>query len=256
MEFLQTLRRFFAIRGQPALMISDNGTQLVGAERELREMIKGWDEKELKEFSAEKGMEWKFITPVAPHHNGCAEAMVKSSKKALKTAIGEQVLSPFELYTYLLEAANLINQRPIGRIPNDPDDGSFLCPNDILLGRASTVVPQGPFRETKNPRHRVEFIQKIIDSFWKRWYRDVFPSLVPRKKWKVERRNVRVDDIVVVQDSNAVHGNWITGRVVNVFPGKDGKICNLKVKTATSYYERPITKITVIYPAEGHRDKY
>ena len=30
MEFLQTLRRFFAIRGQPALMISDNGTQLVG----------------------------------------------------------------------------------------------------------------------------------------------------------------------------------------------------------------------------------
>jgi hypothetical protein len=110
--------------------------------------------------------------------------------------------------------------------------------------------------QTKNPRHRVEFIQKIIDSFWKRWYRDVFPSLVPRKKWKVERRNVRVDDILVVQDSNAVRGNWTTGRVVNVFPGKDGKIRNLKVKTATSYYERPITKIAVIYPAEGHGDKY
>ena len=235
MEFLQTLRRFFAIRGQPALMISDNGTQLVGAERELRETIKGWNKKELKEFSAEKGIEWKFITPVAPHHNECAEATVKSSKKALKTAIGEQVLTPFEVYTYLLEAAYLINQRPIGRIPNDPDDGSFLCPNDILLDRASTVVPQGPFRETKNPRHRVEFIQKFIDSFWKRWYRDVFPSLVPRKKWKVERRNVRVDDIVVVQDSiNAVRGNWTTGRVVNVFPGKDAKIRNLKVRTATS----------------------
>jgi hypothetical protein len=69
----------------------------------------------------------------------------------------------------------------------------------------------------------------------KRWYRDVFPSLVPRKKRKVERRNVRVDDIVVVQDSNAVRGNWTTGRVVNVFPGKDGKIRNLKVNTATSY---------------------
>lgn len=77
MEFLQTLRRFFAIRGQPTLMISDNGTQLVEAERELREMIQGWDERELKKFSAEKGMEWNFITPVAPHHNGCAEAMVK-----------------------------------------------------------------------------------------------------------------------------------------------------------------------------------
>ena len=39
MEFLQTLRRFFAIRRQPAAMMSDNGTQFVGAERELKEII-------------------------------------------------------------------------------------------------------------------------------------------------------------------------------------------------------------------------
>ena len=32
MEFIQVLRRFFAIRGQPAKLLSDNGTQLVGAE--------------------------------------------------------------------------------------------------------------------------------------------------------------------------------------------------------------------------------
>ena len=55
-EFMQTLRRFFAIRGQIALMMSDNGSQLVGAERELREMIQGWNHKGLKEFSTEKGM--------------------------------------------------------------------------------------------------------------------------------------------------------------------------------------------------------
>ena len=102
-EFMQTLRRFFAIRGQPALMMSDNGSQLVGAECELREMIQGWNHKELKEFSAEKGMRWQFITPGAPHQNGCAEALVKGAKKALKKAIGEQVLTPFELYTCLLE---------------------------------------------------------------------------------------------------------------------------------------------------------
>ena len=140
-----------------------------------------------------------------------------------------------------------MNERPIGRIPNDPDDGCFLCPNDILLGRASTTVPQGPFRETKNPRHRVEFIQRIIDSFWKRWYRDVFPSLVPRKKWKIERRNVRVDDIVIVKDP--------TGRIVNVLPGNDGIIQNVKVKMATSLNERPTTKVAVLYPAAGYDNK-
>ena len=85
------------------LTMRDNGSQLVGAERELREMIQGWNHKELKEFSAKKGMRWQFIMPGAPHQNGCAEALVKGAKKALKIAIGEQVLSPFELYTCLLE---------------------------------------------------------------------------------------------------------------------------------------------------------
>ena len=90
---------------------------------------------------------------------------MKSCKLALKKAIGEHVLTPFELYTYLLEVANLVNQRPIGRPTNDPDDGTYLCPNDMLLGRSSPEVPQGPFRETKDPRKRVEFVQKIVDSF-------------------------------------------------------------------------------------------
>ena len=45
LEFLQVLRRFLSIRGQPAMIMSDNGTQFVGAERELREMITGWNKR-------------------------------------------------------------------------------------------------------------------------------------------------------------------------------------------------------------------
>ena len=72
-----------------------------------------------------------------------------------------------------------------------------------------------------------------MDSFWKHWNRDMFPLLVPRKKWNAERR-------------------WTIGRVMNVYPGSDGKIRNVKVKTPTSEYQRPITKIVIIYPAEGY----
>ena len=56
-------------------------------------------------------MVWQFITPAAPHQNGVSEALVKSSKHALKKAIGEQVLTPFEFYTCLLEIANQVNPR-------------------------------------------------------------------------------------------------------------------------------------------------
>ena len=251
MEFIQVLRRFFSIRGYPAVILSDNGTQMVGAANELGEMVKDLDGNQLREFCGENSIKWIFTTPAAPHQNGCAEALVKSCKRSLKIAIGEQLLTPFELYTCLLEIANLLNQRPIGRIPNDPDDGAYLCPNDMLLGRATPEVPQGPFKDTRNLRKRVEFVQRIVDSFWKRWTRDVFPTLVPRKKWHVENRNVAVDDIVTVADQNAVRGKWAVGRVTKVHPGADGRVRNVTVKTATGEYSRPVTKIAVIHPAEG-----
>ena len=48
MEFLQVLRRFFAIRGRPAAILSDNGSQFVGAEKELRQMVGDINEEEVK----------------------------------------------------------------------------------------------------------------------------------------------------------------------------------------------------------------
>ena len=183
------------------------------------------------------------------------ESMVKSVKTALKCAIGDTKLTPFELYTVLLEAANLVNQRPIGRIPHDPDDGAYLCPNDILMGRATNDVPQGSFHHTKNPRHRFEFCQKLVDVFWKRWARDVFPQLVPRKKWTTKTRNVQVDDVVIVVEPNAIRGKWNIGRVQDTFPGDDGKVRSVKVKTPTGVYTRPITKICLLHPAEEHEKK-
>ena len=254
MQFLQVLRRFVSVRGQPAQIISDNGTQFVGAQRELREMISGWNENELKDFCAERGIQWKFITPGAPHQNGCAESLVKSVKIAIKKAIGEQELTPFELHTCFCEVANLMNDRPIGRKSNDPDDGSYLSPNDILLGRSGNRVPQGPFKFTKNPRHRFEFIQQIVDSFWRRWSQTVLPLLVPRRKWNAERRNVRVGDIVMYAECNAVRGKWTIARVIQTFPGPDGKVRNVKLVTGSGEYRRPIAKIAVIYPAEGYEE--
>ena len=66
MEFLQVLRRFCVIRGQPSLMMTDNGTQFVGAEKELRQMVNGLNQLQIQEFWAKKGMHWKFTTPAAP----------------------------------------------------------------------------------------------------------------------------------------------------------------------------------------------
>ena len=90
-----------------------------------------------------------------------------------------------------------------------------------------------------------------MDSVWKKWARDVLPHLVLRKKWHVKRRKVALIDYVIVVDSNAVRGKWNAGRVLEVFPGEDGLVRNVPVKTATGTYMSTITKICVIYPAEA-----
>ena len=56
MEFIQVLRRFFSIRGYPLVMMSDNGPRMVGAARELREMVEGLDNYQLPEFCTEKAL--------------------------------------------------------------------------------------------------------------------------------------------------------------------------------------------------------
>ena len=137
---------------------------------------------------------------------------------------------------------------------NDPDDGTYISPNDILLGRSASEVPQGPFRRTKNPRHRIEFVQKLVDSFWTKWGRDVLPSLVLRKKWHTQRRDVNVNGVVIYVDENAVRGKWTIGRIIKTFPGQDGKTRNVKInKTLSGQYVRPVTKIVVIVPVDGNR---
>lgn len=55
MEFLQVLRRFFSYRGYPKVLISYNGSQMVGTEHELHLMTEGWDNNQLKGSCRQSG---------------------------------------------------------------------------------------------------------------------------------------------------------------------------------------------------------
>ncbi len=81
----------------------------------------------------------------------------------------------------------------------------------MLLRRASFQVPQGPFKETNNPCKRVEFMQKVVDSFGVARHVMFSPSLFPPKKGNTTTRNVKVDNIVMVADDNTVCEKWTIG---------------------------------------------
>ena len=80
----------------------------------------------------------------------------------------------------------------------------------------------------------------MINSFWKRWTREVFPGLVIEPKWHVEHRNLSAGDVVLIQDSNAVRGKWRMGVVSKVIPSDDNRVRKVDVT-----YQRDLTNIIV-----------
>ena len=163
--FMMVLRRFVSIRGYPAFIYSDNDSQLKGASRELKEIRKGLDWERWAAFGSEQGTDWNFSAPDSPWRNGCAESLIKSTKKALVHAVGKHILTFDELQTFFYESAELLNERPIGKHPTSPEDNTYLCPNDLLLGRATSRVPGGHSIEYVSCKRRFLLVQEITKVF-------------------------------------------------------------------------------------------
>ncbi|KAL9977451.1 hypothetical protein ACROYT_G014855 [Oculina patagonica] len=106
------------------------------------------------------------------------------------------------------EAADLLNERPIGQHPTSPDDTY-----DLLLGRSTSKIPNGPFTYSTDPRRRFEFIQMVTDNFWKKWTRDYFPSLLIQQKWHTAHKILKEGDVVLIQDSNLIRSQLKLGKL-------------------------------------------
>ena len=85
--------------------------------------------------------------------------------------------------------------------------------------------------------------------------REVFPNLVVESKWHVERRNVQPGDVVLVQDANAVRGNWKKALVKRVVQSQDGKTRRVIVAYRNDQgtrieVERAVQRLIVLVPVE------
>lgn len=167
--FLASLRRFVARRGICSQLFSDNGTNFVGAARELKEVYEFLKrEKGVIETNLSKRrIEWHFIPPKAPHFGGLWEAVVKITKKHLFTVTQGRILT-FEEYTTLLaEIEAILNSRPLSSLPEDPADLSPLTPAHFFVG--DSLVSPVQINYIKVPENRLsrwKHLQKLKQEFW------------------------------------------------------------------------------------------
>ena len=256
-SILQVIRRFVCIRGSPSQIISDQGSQLKAASKDAAALMKDWNWSTVSDWAQSHNIDWKFVPAEGQHQNGLSESLIKSVKRSIEHVIGQNTLSFSEMQLMFFEIANVINSRPIGTVPgNDPECPTPLTPNDLLLGRSSNEVPNGPFELNPTLARRFQFVQALIDDWWQRWYQSVLPSLVPSYKWRQKHRNVQLNDICLIQYKSKVRSAYRLGRVTQVHKSDDGLVRKVtleyrlpKEKTFRTV-QRAVQGIAVIVPAE------
>ena len=116
---INAIRRMVNRRGVPQQMYSDNGTNLRGADTELKKALAEFDQVRILNELTPQRIEWHFIPPAAPHMGGSWERMVKSVKTALRVTLKERAPKEDDLLTFMTEAENLVNSRPLTKVSED-----------------------------------------------------------------------------------------------------------------------------------------
>ena len=255
--FIQALRRFISNRGCPKEIWSDNGTNFVGADKEIRNSIRQWNQDDLNKQLIKDGIncslcpmfQWKFQPPTASHMNGVWERLIRSVRKTMKAILGnpDALVGLETLRTVFAEVVTILNSRPLTPSSDDPSDPEPLTPNHLLLQQENLALPPGLFvREDLYRRKQWRRAQFLADCFWKRRLREYVPALQQRQKWAREKGNLKVNDLVMLVDENSPRGRWLLGRVIKIYPGHDQRVRVGEVKTKNSTLVRPISKLVLL----------
>ncbi|XP_052387105.1 uncharacterized protein LOC127933996 [Carassius gibelio] len=245
-SFINALQRFIARRGSPSEIRSDNGTNFVGGLRELRKAISEWNQQKISDYLLQNNVKWIFNPPAASHMGGVWERQIRTVRSILNTVLLQQAPDDEGLTTLFCCVEAIVNGRPITKLSDDPSDPLPLTPNHLLLLRSGPTLPPGAFVKQDVYRRRWRQVQYLADIFWSRWIKEYLPALQQRQKWLQPKRNLQVGDLVIILHENTPRNHWPLGLITQVYPGTDGLVRTVEVKTQAGVFSRPVDKICLL----------
>ena len=137
------------------------------------------------------------------------------------------------------------------------DSGTPLTPAHFLLGRSSfskvMVEPVDASVSHTDLMERQEWRHQLFDQFWYCWVNEYIRNLPPCKGGPV-KSSVQVESVVLVRGEEKIRLKWPIGIVQEVYPGKDGLVRAVDVKTAKGVVTRPIQKIHDLELTDSKRE--
>ena len=261
-QFVLAFIRFCNEYGIPSTIYSDNAKSFIAGVHILETVFTS---AEFKEKFGIYNIKHIKIPLYSPWVGSTWERLIRTVKECLKKSIGRAKLDYFRLRTVLSDIQQAINIRPLTYRCADNISLEILTPNHFLKPYAETnLFIKNPKDELPSSVGRkilvksLEIRDRLLDRFKELWYEEYLLGLKETFKnlheAKFENR-VKVGDIVLVKNPAVKRQHWALGRILELYPGADGKVRSVKlIRGKADYREKPLTpelhSLKHLYPLE------
>ena len=254
-SFIMALRRFISRRGDVRMIRSDNGTNFVGADKQLHREFMKMDHTKIANFlSRHKGdwVVWRRNPPSASNFGGVWERQIRTARSILSSMMKThgECLNDESFRTVLVEIENVINSRPLSvEVLSDPTSLKPISPMTLLTQKSKVVYPlPGKFEGCDiYSRKHWRRVQHIVNEFWSRWRNEYLSSLQSRQKWQSQSENLSLDDVVILKEESKPRNEWQLGRVTKLFPDGNNVVRSVEIELSNkSRFTRPVNKLILL----------
>jgi len=175
---------------------------------------------------------------------GWWERLIWNVKEPLLKVLGKALLSYAELTTVLTRIEAVINTRPLTTASDDVRDPTPIMPAHLALGRSLfdlSDLKEVPVNEDTTRQRYLTNRGSLITSG--NDGEECLHQLSIQPKWNEEQPALSVGDVVLISEDNVSRGKWQMGRVETLFPGKDGLVCTVELKTQKGNLCRAIQRL-------------
>ncbi|KAJ8985568.1 hypothetical protein NQ317_011530 [Molorchus minor] len=177
---------------------------------------------------------------------GWWERLIRLVKQLLRKMLGKASLSYEDLLSAVCDCESVVNSRPLTYISENSADMIPLSPAMFLHEIIEVGVPDIDAVKAKDLRRRIKHRHKLREDLRKRFRSEYLGQLIMHSRGG-KTRNIKVGEVVLIGSDNTKRLDWPLAKVEEIFPGKDGGVRLVKLKTSSGHLLRPVQRL---YPLE------